>query len=157
MSVVVKRIERTNLMRKPYKKMVEKYTKNLKYNLKISFDKRLVCMGQYIFDDNKKLHIIKISPLKNKFHMRNDSLIRLGPAAQKYNIISTTMHELKHASQREELGTEYYSNVFNSVAGVSNPEISEWYSILEIEARIFEYENLYEAIHCYDSCCENIS
>jgi hypothetical protein len=152
-NIDIRYIDRTCLEYKPFYALVKKYSKDLKNNIRIVFDKRIVSMGTYIYDYKNKIHIIKISPEKNRYHTRLNPIyktIKLDLAAEKYNLIGTVLHEIKHALQLQSMGSLYERYNFNYIKEISNQEISEWYSECEIEARIFESRNLHNAIEYYN-------
>lgn len=157
MDIEIRYIHRTCLEKKAYNALLQKYTKGLKYNLQIVFDNRIVSMGHHYFDNKKKIHIIRISPKKNKYSTRDSlgiDIYKLSPATEKYNLIGVTLHEIKHAKQFEEMGSKFHSKNFTLTKEIRDPEYSNWYSRCELEARTFESKNLLAAIEYYNNSCK---
>jgi hypothetical protein len=158
MTIVATRyIERTSLDEAAFVKTIKKYAKLLKlsHDISIVFDMRLACYGIHCWDSSKKIHLIRISPTRCKFQLEGESPVRLGPAAEKYKILSTLLHELRHAQQKEELGhNKFYSKNYGSVKEIKNPEASTYFSECERDARIFEDTYIDEAVEYYDSSCK---
>lgn len=155
--VEVRYIDRTCLERDAYIKTVQKYANDLKYDVSIVFDKRLVNYGTHMFIPRKKIHIIRLSPKKNKTAKKSHltvETVRIGCVGEKFNLIASTIHELKHAQQSEKLGEKFWDENWGYVSEIKNPEISEWYSECEIEARIYENKNIRSAVKLYDSYCK---
>lgn len=150
MKVEVRHLQRTCLQDKAFKKLVKRYGK-LNHKLIICFDNRVKDCGFYWWDTNKKVHIIRISAKNNMSPYGN----QLEAGAQKYNLISTLLHELRHAQQKEEQGVNFWSGKYFYSKDIENLEISNFYSICEIDARAFENKNLLSAIQLYDSSCIN--
>lgn len=141
MKLELRYIDRTKLDTKAYGKLVRKYAK-LKHKIIIIFDKKIkTYYGQYSFDSEKKMHTIRISLKKNK---------STDPVAEKYQLISTTLHELAHAKQKEELGVSYWSRSQNYNDDIANKGMSELYSSLEVQAREYENKNILDAVAYYD-------
>jgi len=155
MNIKIRYFKRTSLEKKAFEKVIRKYAK-LKYDILIVFDLRIKCFGTHAWNDKKRCHIIRISPTKCKIHIDEDNLsgVRLGPAAEKYRIISTLLHELRHAQQKEELGSRYYNEKYDSIEEITNPQVASWYSECERDARIFEDKNIESAVELYDLSCE---
>ena len=63
MNVVIKYINRTKLQEKALRKLINRYSKGIKHNICIVFDLRIADCGTQYFDEDKKIHIIKISPI----------------------------------------------------------------------------------------------
>lgn len=150
MVVDIRHIDRTCLEEEAFYKLVNKFSSGLTHDIKIIFDLRIKDFGQYTFID--KVHIIRISPIVCGF-VKNTTT-KLDANAEKYNIISTTIHELYHAQQQEALGNDFWHKDFSQVAEIKNKGKSSFYSICEIETRIYENKNLLRAVEYYDSCCE---
>jgi len=155
MPIEIRYIERTCLQKDAFMKMIKKYHK-LNHNIRVVFDLRINSYGSHWWDGNKKIHIIRINPLYCKFHHdeNNPKGVRLGPVAEKYRIIGTTLHELRHAQQKEELGYKFYQEKYESVKAITNPYVATWYSECERDARIYEDEHIEDAVTVYDSACE---
>lgn len=113
--------------------------------------RELKIFGQYKFDFEKKQHIIRISPKKNKHKTYSDE------NAQKFQFISTTLHELKHAMQKEEFGAGFWSKAYSSSKQINEPDFSEFYSKCEVDARVFENENVLSAVETYNKLLQNPS
>jgi hypothetical protein len=99
----------------------------------------LKIIGQYIFDAKKRTHIIRISPKLNKAKTNGDS------NAEKYQLVSTVLHEVRHAQQKEERGMEFWRKRYNTAVDVIHPAFSDFYSECEIDARTFENANVLSA------------
>jgi hypothetical protein len=147
MNVEVRHTDRTCLNEKAYIKLVRKYAK-LKYKLIISFDDRIKAYGQYNFDPNKRTHIIKISPKRNKTVQEESvdetvyKIKTVDSNGEKYQLISTTLHELKHAIQKEELGEAFWNKHYSAATDIKNKGLADFYSECEAEARIYENTNI---------------
>lgn len=154
--LMIKHIERTCLNEKAFIKLVKKYAK-LKYKLVIVFDNRIKDYGQYNFDPEKRIHTIRISPKKNKIVQEDSSIetvykvIKVDANGEKYQLIGTTLHELKHAIQKEERGTEFWSKKYSCASDIKNTSLADFYSECEIEARQFEHNALLEAVDLYNN------
>lgn len=148
-NIEVRHCERTCLNAQAYIKLIETYA-NLKNKIIICFDKRIKAFGQYAFDANKKAHIIRISPKENKKNTNFDE------NAQKFQLISTTLHELRHAMQKEDLGVTFWSKSYNYSKQISNPNFSEFYSQCEVDARIYESTNVLDAVDVYNNILQTI-
>lgn len=102
-------------------------------------------IGYYVFDVKKRTHIIRVSPRLNKAKTNGDV------NAEKYQLVSTVLHELRHAQQKEELGVEFWRKHYNNAADVIQPAFSDFYSECEIDARTFENANVLSAVEFYTS------
>lgn len=158
----VRYLDRMNMEEDAFLSLVEKYSRNLKlkHKILIVFDLRLKDFGSYWWGAGSRTHIIRISPTRCK-HRREENyedgwieLVRVGPASEKFQVISTTIHELYHAHQKEEKGSSFNNVSFDGVKEITNPELSSWYSECEIEARIYENKNIKAAVEYYDDCCK---
>jgi hypothetical protein len=148
MAIEILGIEKSCLEYDRYFKLIKKYTASLKQDVSISFDLRLKSIyGNHCFDYETKKHIIKISPIM----CSKDGDARIDEEAQKYNYIAVTIHEIKHAMQQEKLGSLYESKKFSTNKKIKHSSMSEYYSILEIEARIFEEQNVNSAVEYYNN------
>jgi hypothetical protein len=144
--ITVRHINKTPLQKDAYIKTIEKFA-NLRYDMIISFDRRISDFGLYHWDSKKNIHKIQINPDKCKSKGKDTE-------AEKYELIGTTLHELCHANQLEYLGSKiFHSDQFSKTHKISNEDVSEWYSEAEIKARIFEDQNIIQAVLFYDSCC----
>ena len=163
--IEIRNLDKVCLNEAAYRKLVEKYSSRLKYKVCITFDSRVTdCFGLYIFDSKNTIHIIKISPKKCCFNEKRSRIakvsskkyrfdaknVKLDRNAQKYNIVSTTIHELYHAWQKEKEGRKFYNNKFSYASGVRNKEFRSLYSKCEIVTRVYENKNLMKAIKLYD-------
>jgi hypothetical protein len=113
--------------------------------------KELKDFGQYKFHEEKKVHIIRISPSRHKYRTYSDE------NAQKFQFISTTLHELRHASQKEDLGAEFWSKSYSYSKQIDNPDFSEFYSKCEVDARIYENKHVLPAVEAYNLLLHNLS
>lgn len=147
MKIEVRHIERTCLELKAYMKVLRKYAK-LKHKLTIVFDKRIKDYGQYNFDSAKRIHTIRISPQKNKTIQENSivetvyKIKTVDASGEKYQLIATTLHELKHAIQKEERGVDFWNKHYSCASDIKNKSLQDYYSECEIEARTFEHTNI---------------
>jgi len=149
MKLEVRHISRTVLELKAFKELVKKYCKTDK-KLLIVFDERIVDCGYYVYDSEKKMHIIRISP-DNIYSIFDSKIEKAEKQVDKYCLISTTLHELKHLSQRDELGVSFWNKGNFSNKEIKDSQMSEQFSKCELEARAFESENVLEAVEYYNS------
>lgn len=147
MDVDIRHLNKTCLDELAYIKLVKKYASKLKYNVLISFDSRIKDYGNYIFDSRKKIHVITISPKICGFVGE----LKLDDEAARYYFISTTLHEICHARQRETLGKKEFQDLNDDIL---DGEASIFYSRCEIEARTYENGNLLKAMEFYNSCAK---
>lgn len=152
MLVKIKYINKTILILEPFIKIVEKFNL-LKKDVCISFDNRLNCYGNYLWNNKKQIHHIKISPCCCSNILKNDKKIELDKMSKIYNYISTTLHELKHAEQREHMGDNFFNTSFNHASKIKNSSLAEWYSRCEIEARTYENNCIHSAVEMYLRGC----
>ena len=147
--ITVRHIDRVCLQENFYKKFIDKYSK-LNRDLLVVFDLRISCFGMHEYDFEKKLHTIRISPVKNAVHVTSkDVIIQLDIESEKYNLLSTTLHELYHGEQRETLKKGFFNSNFLS-AKVKNVELKEFWSRCEVEARKYELEHILEGVAYYN-------
>lgn len=139
--IEIRHLERTCLKEQAYLKLVRKYAK-LKHKLIISFDNRIKAFGQYRFDSIKRAHIIKISPTKNKITEENSKWKIVDEGGEKYQLLSTTLHEIKHALQKEEKGEAFWNKHYSMASDIKNNSLADFYSECEAEARVFEHTNI---------------
>lgn len=142
MKIEIRYIDRTCLNAKAYMKLLAKFG-NLKLKTIIVFDKRVKSYGQYSFNSVKRIHTIRISPDVHK--------LKKDYNAEKYELISTTLHELRHAQQKEEKGFEFWKKQYNSVNEIKTKTMSDFYSECELDARTFENANVANAVGFYNS------
>jgi hypothetical protein len=152
--IEVRYIERTSLEKEPLKKTIQKFAKVLKQDILVVFDLRIKGFGSHTWDGEDRRHIIRVSPIRCKFHQDESKgeEVRLGPAAEKYRLVSTILHEIRHAQQKEKLGYKFYHEHYETVEEITNPHVSTWFSECERDARIYEDKNIEDAIDFYDSC-----
>lgn len=150
MNFVVRNIERTCLNSEAYVKLLRKFGVGIENDVVISFDLRLKNYGSYRYNSSKKKHIILISPTECK----KEEDVKLSSMDETYNLISTTLHELKHAMQQEELKAALWSKKYSCAKHVRNPLMAEFYSVSEVDARVFENKSLLSAVEFYNSCCK---
>ena len=109
----------TNLDKSGLIAVVAKYAKHLKLqkNIDIVFDKRLAkVIGYHSFNADKQCHQIQISPALDDNECN---------AAFKFRIISTILHELRHAQQREQNHHMVHSSKKQSfVSEIADPELA---------------------------------
>jgi len=146
MDIEVRYIERTCLKEKPYIQLIKKYIGlRTDKDIKIIFDLRLKKnYGTYYYDFDKRKHIISIMP-----YVRHKTT----QTHEMYALIGTTMHELKHLIQREELGyKKFMSSKFNRNEQIVGSDGSSWFSECEIQARIYENSKVISAVEYYNAC-----
>lgn len=122
-----------------YLKLVRRF-KKINHKLIIVFDERIKCYGQHMFDSKKRIHTIRISP---KVNSNPDK------GTEKYHFLSTTLHELRHAQQKEIKGQEFWSKKYREAADIENPAYAEYFSECELDARAYEAQNTAKAIELY--------
>lgn len=139
-----------------YLRVIKRYTSRLKYNIEILFTNKISDFGLYTFDSKIQTHKIKISIKKcSEFEK---SFLKFDTDTEKYYVISTTLHEIKHAIQYEKLGlTGFTEKEFSSAANVKNSFASSYFSSCEIEAKEYEFKHLIKAVACYNSACKRKS
>lgn len=143
-NVVILGIHKTCLDYDPYLRLAKKYTSSLKNDVVISFDLRLKTIyGYHSYNFETKTHKIQIGP--KTCGSKNDKEVQI------YSYIATTIHELKHAMQQEKLGAAFESKKYSKNKDIKDNSMSEFYSVLEIEARIFEEQNLSAAVKFYNT------
>lgn len=147
MRISIRNIEKSELSEGAYLRLVEHFCQELKLkkDVSISFDDRLTCYGLSYFDNAKDRHIVRISPKKNK-EAGSDF------EAKKWDFISTTIHELRHLYQHEVQKSSKKSNRHTSK--IKNEKSKTWYSEDEIDARLYEDQNIYDAVKIYDLACK---
>jgi len=151
MSIEIRYLDRTCLTEEAFYEVVYSYIKSLKIenDVRIVFDLRIIDFGFHIWEPESNQHIIRISPTK----CQQERGVKLHSTSEKYRVISTLLHELKHAQQKEKLGWhKYFSEGYRNVKGIKNTTISNWYSECERDARMFEDKHIEEAVEIYDSC-----
>jgi len=151
MEIYIRHLYKTCLQESAYIKLIKKYASKLEYDILIVFDLRIKDYGNYIFDSKKKLHSIKISPNKCGF---TDEGVKLDDGAEKYHLISTTIHEIYHALQYEELGREFWNKKYGCATEITHPDTADFFSKCEIDARAYENKNLLQAVEYYSRCVE---
>ena len=148
MDFELRHLYRTCLQEEAYRKLLKKYSTNFTYDTVIVFDLRIKDYGQYIFDQENRVHLIRVSPAKCGF---TEEGIKLDESAEKYNLIATTIHELFHARQKEELGSKFWNKSYSCASQITNQDFAAFYSECELEARVYENKNLAQAVQYYDS------
>lgn len=147
MKIEVKNIEKTKLNKEAFLKVVERFLKNKK-SLLIIFDGRLDCFGYYTYNSKKKKHIIKISTKRFQF---KDKISRT------YEIIGTFLHESKHLQQQEQFGSSFFmSKKFAWNEKIKSFDGSDYFSVRECEARVFEEKNVLAATEYYWKMCKHM-
>lgn len=117
----------------------------------------LKIIGQYYFDTKKRTHTIRISPKKNKTVLENSvvqnvfKVKTVDSEAEKYQLISTVLHEIKHALQKEERGIDFWNAKYSCASDIKNNSLKDFYSECEIEARTFEHTNMLNAVETYNN------
>lgn len=145
--ITIQKIERTNLNEEALVKVIKKFSKPKK-DLRLTFDARISDFGSYTYNSKKKRHEIKIS----------SKVFQFGALSSRpYELIGTILHELKHLQQQEDLGTNtFFSEKYTFNKCIKNEAASAYYSIGEIEARLFEEKNLLAAVDFYCKNLENV-
>ena len=149
--ITIRHIDRTALLEEPFVKLVKKYSHQLEHDILIVFDKRISCLGMHTYNHKKQLHTIRISPIYNLLDPAKN--IKFDYGAELHNVISTLLHELKHAHQRESLKKSALSVDYCVANDILNPEMAEYYSTCELEAREYECKNISKAVEYFNSCC----
>lgn len=145
--IVIRNIQRTNLREYSLAKLVKKFSKSEK-DISITFDARISDFGSYIYNGEKQRHEIKISSKTFQF---ND------PSSKTYELIGTILHELKHVQQQEDLGTRsFFSEKFALNKCIKNEAAATYYSLCEVEARLFEEKNVLSAVEYYWKCSSDV-
>jgi len=151
--ITVRHIEKTCLESEPFFKLCKKHASKLEKDLLIVFDLRIGCYGTHWFDSKKQLHIIRISPEKCRHYRDEKGVIKkLDLEAEKYNIISTVVHEIRHAQQKEEMGISYWNKKCHYAEEIRNPGYKSYYSEIEADARTYENKYVLSAVEFYNSC-----
>ena len=151
MNVKLKYLDRTCLQEDAFIKLVRKYGSKLTHDVLIIFDLRIKDFGLYMFDGKKKIHTIQISPTRCNLSFEGT---KLDPAATKYHLISTAIHELFHAQQYENMRGSFWSKKYRCADEISNAGVAEFFSVCEVEARTHENQNILQAVEYYTSCAE---
>lgn len=97
--IVVKNVRkiRHRVNKEALREVVKHYAKT-KQNILVVFDKRLSAhRGLYSFNTKKKLHIIQLG-----YHNESQYVLK--------DVISTTLHEVKHLNQKMKMGRSFYYN-----------------------------------------------
>ena len=149
MKVEYRHLDRTCLDEIALSKLLKRYTKNFKYDILFVFDLRIKDYGNYIFDISNNRHWIKISPNQCGF---TDAGIKLEPEAEKYNLLATILHEVRHAQQYEKMGYKFWNSKFSCTAEIKNPDSSEYFSEIEVAAREFENKHILNSVEYYNRC-----
>lgn len=151
MEIHIRNIDRTCLEESAYLKLVKKYSSKLKHDVFISFDFRVKSYALYQFHPQRKVHLVKISPNTCGF---TENGAKLDDGAEKYNLIASTIHELYHAQQYEELRQKFWNKRYSCASDISHRDSADFFSECEVDARRYENENLLPAIEYYNSCIE---
>ncbi len=150
MAVRIKHIDKTCLQEKPLLAVIKKHLRSEK-DLDIVFDRRLRdCMGWYWYDETRRTHLIKVSPVVHEYH---DFDVRkpLDNESRKYKFVSTILHELRHIQQKEELGKSYYNKNYCKNKNLTSAFPAYFYAEAELDARAYELQNISEAMEIYKS------
>jgi hypothetical protein len=147
--ITIRHIDRTCLVEDAYKKLIDKFS-YLEKDILIVFDLRIATMGVHQYDSDDELHTIRISPVSNSTstNEKND-VVMLDKESEKFQLISTTLHELQHAMSREALGKSFYAKKY-FLAKVKNKEMQEYWSKCEVDARKYELDNIFKAMEYYN-------
>jgi hypothetical protein len=151
--VTIRYIERTCLEEEALKKVVERYTKTDKEVLVI-FDMRIKDYGDYVYDEKKRRHVIRISPAMHLYESFEPKSRMLTKEGQKVRLLATLLHECRHIQQKEELGRTFYTIAYCRNTAIHDTRVSEDYSECEIDARVYENKNVLAAVEYYDSLVE---
>lgn len=148
MEFQLRHLYRTCLQEEAYIKLLKKYSTKLTHDIVVVFDLRIKDYGQYNFDYKNRVHLIRISPIKCGF---TEEGTKLEEGAEKYNLIATTIHELYHAWQKEDLGVKFWNKSYSCASQITNQDFAAFYSECELDARVYENKNLAQAVQYYDS------
>lgn len=150
MEIKIKNLYRTCLDERAFEKLIKRYCKKFKYDILIVFDLRIRDYGNYNFDATKSRHIVKISPNSCGF---SDDGVKLDFGAEKYLLIATLLHELRHASQYEKMGrNKFWNEKFGCTNEIQHPSSNEYFSLCEVDARAFENKHILSAVKYYNDC-----
>ena len=144
--IKINHIERTPLKKEGLSLMIESIFKS-KNSILISFDNRISDLGSYHFDAINKVHIILISPIINWI---SPDLEIYSEQYAKRKFVSTLLHELRHAFQRETMGmSKFRSEKFSIDPTKKTIEDKIYFSPCEKDARDFEKKNIQRALKIY--------
>ena len=149
--IKIKNIESTCLKADALKEVIVKFYSSEK-DLEIVFDKRIKdSYGWYFYDEARHVNLIRVSPLLHQFH---DCDVRkpITAETQKYTYISTILHELRHAQQRDEWGKSFYSKEYCRNKNLIDSYAAYHFTEIEIDACIYELQHVLEAVKIYNSC-----
>jgi len=145
--IEIRNFHHTKLKYEPFAKTVKRYVRylKLKCDIFVSFDRRLSkADGYYRYDFYSRRHKIQLNPYTTETEI----------AFVKWTLISTLLHELKHAQQIERLGFDFYtSRSFRYAQDIRRVENSEYFSECEICARAYENQHIVRAVDFYNDCC----
>ena len=153
MKIEVRHIDNTCLKEVGFIKVVKKYGR-IKKDVLIVFDKRIKYLGLHGFDAKSKKHIIRLSPILSKIDERGNIISN---SAEKYNLLSTILHELRHCQQLEELRSKYWDENYGANERIKEKDISVEFSEAESDARMYENKYILEAVKLYDEFSEESS
>ena len=142
--IEIRNINKTRLNRIALIKVIKKFS-HIKRNVLISFDGRLKAYGDYFYSAVDKRHEIRVS-LK-KYHFKN-------PQGRVVEMIGTILHELEHAQQQEAFGTlVFMSKKFSANKNIKSQSASDYFSVRECSARLYEEKNILRAAEYYWKTC----
>jgi hypothetical protein len=148
MNIEIKYADRTSLNENALVKTIKKFCK-LKRDVYIIFDNRLkLDCGNYQYDEEYKLHTIKLS-VKNGRFLKGK---QLDEEAEKYNFLITLLHEIRHAQQYEEFKNKFWSDKLCANQQIQEPTLSVEYSKFELDAKAYENANINKVVEFYNKC-----
>lgn len=117
-------------------------------SVSVIFDNRIKVYAVY-YGCSNKTHLIRVSP--------NNNTILGDLNASLHVYLGTIIHELKHAIQSEQLGERAYNALnFRSAVTIKNSKYSDFYSVCEVEARLYELKHVLKAVKVYNKATDKI-
>ena len=150
----VKYANRTVLNEQAIRFLVRKFFKTRR-NVSISFDLRIKDYGSYTYDSKTMTHKILISPTLNQICPVTDEMYSKQYSERK--LISTLLHEIRHAQQREKYGLVYFkSSEFAINENMPNAASAIYNAPREKDARRYEKRKIKKALKLYSQFCKKV-
>lgn len=161
--VVIHNIDLTPLESKAYKAIIRHYYKG-PYNVTVRFDNRLSAWGEHCFDKTNKEHVIRISPTWCTYNKKDEwrdfenkeafaQLSKMNRHDIVCRILSTTIHELRHAKQCDD-DIKHYEEEANRHAEIKQASLSYEFSPFEVDAETWALKRFNKALEKYKRLCE---
>lgn len=159
--VVIENLQIPHLNEHAVKKLVRHYYKG-KEDVLIKSDKRISSWGQYIFDDDKQVHIITFNPTMITSHQINrqkynaqdredlNQVIKLNRFDTICKFILVLLHEIKHVMQRVDDPTYYEEEMPWKHPRITNSYLGYYLSSRETEAEGYALRNFEKALEKYE-------